>query len=205
MLSVYLGLLGLVAFVGGVAMLGIWVRLRPTKDTAERASRIAHSLFFTCLGVPVLIALFYPGLRNLDPLVSLEPLFALSVRVVLGVVLSVPGVYLMGASNVALRALGSGANAFRLTERVVFGNVFEYTRNPMSLGYYMVSLAIALLSGSTLLTLYVVLGLIPAHLFFLLFFRGSGAGAALRRPVPPLRDRVPFLLPTRFPGSRHTA
>lgn len=196
MLSVYLGLLGLVVFTGGVAVLGVWVRRRPVKPVAERASRIAHFLFFTCLGLPILIALFHPGLSRLDGLVGLEPLGGLALRIALGAALMIPGLYLMGASNVALRALGSGANAFRLTERVVLGNVFEYTRNPMSLGYYMLSLAIALFWGSTLLTLYVALGLIPAHVFFLTFFEARELEVRFGDPYRRYRARVPFLLPT---------
>ena len=69
-----------------------------------------------------------------------------------------------------LRARGDGANAFRLTQRVVAADVYRRTRNPMSLGYYLACVSIALLLGSSLLLGYVLLGVIPAHLFFLKFF-----------------------------------
>lgn len=186
---------GLLVFVGGVVILGVWLRMRPSREMAERTSRIAHFLFFACLSPPVLVSLVWPGLTRLDPLVGLPPLPFMAVRLVAAAVLLVPGLYFMGASNMALRALGSGANAFRLTERVVHGNVFEQTRNPMSLGYYLLCLALALLSGSTLLTLYVVAGLIPAHLFFLLFFEARELELRFGDSYRDYRARVPFLLP----------
>jgi protein-S-isoprenylcysteine O-methyltransferase Ste14 len=192
---------GLLLFVGGVALLGVWLRMQPSRELAERTSRIAHFLFFACLGLPVLVSLVWPGLTRLDPLLGLPPLPLMPLRLAAAAVLLIPGLYFMGASNVALRALGSGANAFRLTERVVHANVFELTRNPMSLGYYLLCLAIALLSGSTLLTLYVVAGLIPAHLFFLLFFEARELELRFGDSYREYRARVPFLLPRL--GRRH--
>lgn len=200
MVSLYLGIAGLAIFVAAVGVLGVWVRQQPTRAVAERTSRIAHFLFFACLGAPVLVAAFVPGLTHLDPLVGLEPLPFMPLRLVVGAALAVPGLYLMGASNVALRSLGTGANAFRLTQRIVHGNVYEHTRNPMSLGYYLLCVAIGLLSGSTLLTLYVLLGLIPAHLFFLKFFEERELPLRLGSSYEAYRARVPFLVPT---GRRH--
>ena len=54
-------------------------------------------------------------------------------RMPVGVVLAVPGLYLLAVTNRALRALGSGANAFRLTSSVVQERIYASTRNPMSL------------------------------------------------------------------------
>jgi hypothetical protein len=47
-----------------------------------------------------------------------------------------------GISNKSLRALGSETNAFRLAERIVEKDIYKYTRNPMSLGYYLNALCI---------------------------------------------------------------
>ena len=66
MATIYLGALGLLAFVLGTIILGLRLRQHPTRDTAERASRIMHFLFFAGLGAPFLIAIFYPGLGELD-------------------------------------------------------------------------------------------------------------------------------------------
>ena len=89
----------------------------------------------------------------------------------MGIALAVPGLYFLTVSNKSLRALGSGTNAFRLTKHIVEADIYKYTRNPMSLGYYLFSLGVDFISGSTLLSLYVLFGLVPAHLFFLRFLK----------------------------------
>ena len=156
-----------------------------------------HALFFAGLGLPFWIAVASPGLTRLDALVGLGPLPAPSLCVAAGLLLAAPGLYLLAASNKSLRAVGEGANAFRLTRLVVARAVYRRTRNPMSLGYYLTALALALLAGSTVLTLYVLLGVVPAHLFFLKFFEERELelrfGDAYRR----YPAGVPFLLPRR--------
>ena len=82
----------------------------------------------------------------------------------------IPGIYLFSASNAALKRIGRGAAAFKLTEAVVQSAVYKRMRNPMSLGYYLVAVAISLLAGSTYLTCITVLLLIPAHAFNLKYF-----------------------------------
>ncbi len=198
MLAIYLGLLGLFAFVAGVLACGIWLRRNPTRVNAEKSSRIMHFLFFSGLGAPFLVALIFPGLNNLDRLLGLPPLPFAPVCLAIGVLLALPGLYLLGASNRLLRAIGSGANAFRLTQRIVAGDVYQYSRNPMSLGYYLAALSIALLCGSSLLTLYVLLGIIPAHLFFLKFFEERELELRFGQTYQQYRQKVPFLFPRGF-------
>ncbi len=203
MLSIYLGLLGLLVFVFGLVALGIGLRKHPTKVNAEKYSRVMHFLFFACLGVPFVIGFFSPGLRHLDGLVGLHPLPFQVLFLVAGILLALPGLYLMGASNKSLRALGNGANAFRLTRRIVANDIYQYTRNPMSLGYYLIGLSIAFLSGSTLLTLYVVFGIIPAHLFFLKFFEELELELRFDEAYKLYKHEVPFLFPRIPPHTYH--
>ena len=99
MLTLYLAVAALIAFVAGVGILGLWVRRSPARSTGEQASRIAHFLFFTCLGVPVLVALFTPGLTRLDALAGLDPLPYRTACLVLGVALAIPGLYFFSGSN----------------------------------------------------------------------------------------------------------
>lgn len=195
MFTLYFAVAALVAFVAGVGVLGLWVRRSPTRSTGEQASRIAHFLFFACLGAPVTVALFTPGLTHLDQLAGLDPLPYRTASIALGVVLAIPGLYFFGGSNKALRALGSGANAFRLTQRVVGKDVYRLTRNPMSFGYYLLCLAIALLSGSTTLTLYVALGIVPAHIFFLKYFEERELALRFGPSYAEYKRDVPFLIP----------
>jgi protein-S-isoprenylcysteine O-methyltransferase Ste14 len=195
MVTLYIGLLGLLAFLIGVLVLGVWLRWNPSKENAEKSSRIMQFLFFVGLGPPFIIAIFTPGLTHLDELVGLNPLPARTVFLIIGIVLAVPGLYFMGMSNKSLRALGSGANAFRLTTRIVERDIYQYTRNPMSLGYYLIGLALGFISGSTLLTLYVVLGIIPAHLFYLKFFEELELDLRLGDSYRQYKQKVPFLFP----------
>jgi hypothetical protein len=116
------------------------------------------------------LGLFYPGLTHFDGLFGLRPLPWRPVFLTLGILLAVPGFYFMVITNKLLRSLGSGANAFRLTKKIVAEDIYKRTRNPMSLGFYLLTLAMGFVSGSTLVTLVVLLGLIPAHIFFLRYF-----------------------------------
>ena len=195
MVVLYLGLLGLVAFIMSVWILGLWLRKYPSKVNAEKSSRIMHFLFFAGLGTPFLISVFYPGLTHLDELVGLEPLPLKPLFLIAGIILAIPGLYFLGISNKLLRSLGSGANAFRLTKQIVEKDIYKYIRNPMSLGYYLFSLSVGLMSGSTLFTLSVLLGLIPAHVFFLKFFEELELELRFGESYKEYKQKVPFLIP----------
>ena len=195
MVTIYLGLLGLLAFTSGAVILGLWLKKHPSKANAEKSSRIMHFLFFAGLVTPGLISLFYPGLAHFDGLVGINPLPWNTFFLVTGIILAIPGLYLLGVSNKLLRDSGSGANAFRLTRRIVERDIYMYTRNPMSLGYYLYSLSMGFIAGSTLVTLVVLLGIIPAHLFFLKFFEELELGLRFGESYEQYKQKVPFLIP----------
>ena len=195
MVVIYLGVLGLLAFVMGVAILGVWLRVHPSKVNAEKSSRIMHLLFFAGLVAPSLIITFYPGLTHLDGLVGFDPLPWNPFFLIVGIVLAIPGLYFLIVSNKLLRDLGSGANAFRLTKQIVEGDIYKRTRNPMSLGYYLLSPSLGFISGSTLVTLAVLLGLVPAHLFFLKFFEELELGLRFGESYEQYKQKAPFLIP----------
>lgn len=195
MFVLYLGLSGLLAFVLGVAVLGVWLRKNPAKENAEKSSRVMHFLFFAGLVAPGSIMLFFPGLTHLDGLIGMQPLPWKPFFLVLGILLGIPGLYFLGISNKSLRALGSGANAFRLTKQIVETDVYQRTRNPMSFGYYLGGIALGFVSGSRLLTLVVLLGVIPAHLFFLKFFEELELELRFGETYKEYKGKVPFLFP----------
>jgi protein-S-isoprenylcysteine O-methyltransferase Ste14 len=196
MIVAYLGLAGLLIFIIGTGILGVWLRRYPSQANAENSSRIMHFLFFAGFGTPFLISLFYPGLTHLDDLIGLESLPWRTAFLIAGIVCAVPGLYFLAASNKSLRALGSGTNAFRLTKRIVEADIYKYTRNPMSLGYYLFALGVGFISGSSLLTIYVLFGLIPAHLFFLRFFEELELELRLGESYKEYKQKTPFLIPT---------
>lgn len=195
MFVLYLGLVGILAFAVGAGILGVWLRLNPSKENAEKSSRVMHFLFFAGLVAPGSIVLFYPGLTHLDELVGMQPLPWKPLFLVLGILLGIPGLYYLGISNKLLRTLGSGTNAFRLTKTVVETDAYQRTRNPMSFGYYLGGLALGFVSGSRLLTLAVILGVIPAHLFFLKFFEELELELRFGESYKQYKGKVPFLIP----------
>ena len=65
----------------------------------------------------------------------------------------------------------------------------------MSLGYYLFLLSVGFMSGSTLFTLGVLLGLIPAHIFFLKFFEELELEFRFGESYKQYRQKVPFLIP----------
>lgn len=195
MFVLYLGLIGLLTFVIGAGVLGVWLRKNPTKDNAEKSSRVMHFLFFAGMIAPGSIMLFYPGLTHLDELVGMQPLPWKPFFLALGILLGIPGFYFQGLAHKLLRALGSGTNAFRLTKTVVETDMYQRTRNPMSFGFYLGAIALGFVIGSRLLTLAVILGVIPTHLFFLKFFEEFELELRFGEAYKEYKQKVPFLIP----------
>jgi protein-S-isoprenylcysteine O-methyltransferase Ste14 len=195
MFTIYLTLLGILIFAAGTATLGVWLRKDRTKENAEKSSRIMHFLFFVGLVGPPIVGIFYPGLTHFDELMGLKSLPWKPFFLVLGIILAIPGLSFLGITNKLLRALGSGANAFRLTKQIVAQDIYERTRNPMSLGFYLFALALGFVSGSTFITLAVVIGLIPAHIFFLKYFEELELELRFGASYLEYKKSVPFLIP----------
>jgi protein-S-isoprenylcysteine O-methyltransferase Ste14 len=151
MIIIILQLLGWIAFLVGSIILGIWLRRHPQPAMAEKTSRILHSLFWLVYGLLGVIGLIYPGLPHYDQLLGIHPLPLRPLCIIGGIVLLLPALCLSFVSNRALRRLGHGANAFRLTRKLVEGDIYQRTRNPMSLGLYLTCLALGLLAGQPVL------------------------------------------------------
>ena len=73
--------------------------------------------------------------------------------------------------------------------------VYTYTRNPMSLGYYLWVLGLGLVAGSRFTVIVVILGFIPAHIFFLKYFEEFELELRFGETYRRYRQRVPFLIP----------
>jgi len=195
MFVLYLGLIGFLVFTMGVGILGFWLRKHPSQENAEKTSRIMHTLFFAGVVAPAVIMLFYPGLTGLDRLIGLTSFPSSSIFLVSGILFAFPGLYLLGVSNKLLRSKGNGANAFRLTDRIVQTDIYKRTRNPMSLGYYLWALSLGFITGSRLFTFVVLLGFIPAHIFFLKYFEELELELRFGEAYRQYKQKVPFLLP----------
>lgn len=195
MFTIYWIVLGSIALAMGAAVLGVWLRKNPSRENAEKSSRVMHFLFFAGQIAPSMVGLFYPGFSHLDELVGLQPLPWKPLLLVVGILLAIPGFFFLGVTNKLLRALGSGANAFILTKRVVDADIYKRTRNPMSLGFYLLALGTAFITGSTFATLVVAFAVIPAHILFLKYFEEKELELRFGESYLEYKKRVPFLIP----------
>ena len=78
---------------------------------------------------------------------------------------------------------------------MVNGYVYKLTRNPMSLGFYLGCLALGFLSGSTYFALWLLIEIIPAHIFYIKFFEERELELRFGNPYLEYRKKVPFLIP----------
>ena len=176
-------------------VIGARIRRNPAKENAESLSRVSHLFFWIGLVLPELLGILHPGLAAFDGLVGIPSLPPSVLMHASGWVLLVIGIYLLAASNVALRTQGAGYAAFRLTRRIVAQSVYEYVRNPMSLGMYCAYIGISLSAGSSYLLMDAVLIIIPVHMFNLKYFEQNELLARYGTQYSEYMHRVPFILP----------
>lgn len=193
--------IGVLVFTLGTVILGRRIRRVSGKTEAQRASRISHLLFWGCLLAPGLIGLVYPGLRHYDELLGFPSLPLKPLAFVLGLLVLLPGIGLMIASNHALSKVGRGSAAFFLTKEVVLRGVYLRTRNPMSLGFYMACVGVGFLAGSLAATLGALLVITPVHLFNLKYFEERELELRFGEPYRDYRRHTPFLLPRFVRGK----
>jgi len=192
---------GALAFLVGTLVIGARIRRNPNKENAESLSRVSHLLFWGGLVLPELLGVLRPGLAAFDGLLGLPSLPPSVFIRASGWFLLAAGAYLVAASGLALRTKGEGYAAFRLTRRVVAQSVYEYVRNPMSLGMYCGYVGISVLAGSSYLLLGAVLVVIPAHVFNLLYFEQGELLARYGTSYADYMRRVPFILPLPHGGA----
>jgi len=152
-------------------------------------------MYWSCLVFPGLISFFYPGLTRYDELLGMPSLPFRSSALLVGIFLVGFGSVLLVVSNKCLIKVGKGAAAFLLTQQIVRESVYQRTRNPMSLGFYLACIGVGLLAGSTTLTLGALLVVIPVHIFNLKFFEEVELDLRYDQTYREYKQRVPFLIP----------
>jgi protein-S-isoprenylcysteine O-methyltransferase Ste14 len=187
--------IGLLSFLAGSIWLG-WLTRHPGKSrTAENASRVSHALFWIALVLPGAVGLIYPGLTAYDELFGMPSLPATPLWIAAGLVLLAGGLALMMASNRFLIKKGRGAAAFLLTAHLVTDGLYGWTRNPMSLGFYVACLGVGMIAGSLTVTLAVLLIVVPVHVINLKYFEERELELRYGKEYVDYKRRVPFLVP----------
>jgi protein-S-isoprenylcysteine O-methyltransferase Ste14 len=205
MQMIYLQIIGCVLFFLSTIVLGIFLRKYPSVKVRETTTTALHFIAIVALFLPVLIGIFYPGLTAYDELLGIQTLPYRTIGVSLGVIFIPIGIFFVAVSNLALKEKGHGQAVFFLTKNVVSGYVYKLSRNPMSLGFYAGCLGLGLLAGSTYFTLWLLIEVIPAHIFYLKFFEERELELRFGHPYLEYKKRVPFLIPLfrniSVPGS----
>ncbi len=170
-------------------------------ERAAELSILAQMFFYTMLFSPAMLGVFYPGLPRFDALVGLPPLPYRPYAFIVGALMLGPGLYITSVSSKALIHFGKGYRAFRLTKHLVEGGMYRRVRNPMALGFYLTCVGIGLMVGSTYAVLVSIFLLVPAHIFYLLYFEELELALRLGPEYLRYKGRVPFLIPALF-GSK---
>lgn len=195
MIVVVLQLIGIMIFVAGTFLIGRNLRRHPTREAAERLSKLEHLLLYGPFSLPGFILILHPGLNHLDGTVGIPPLPFYPLMALAGALMLIAGSCLMVASNRALVFSGKGMAAFKLTQNLVEGGIYNRTRNAMSLGFYLLYLGVALAVGSSYLTIVTLFGLIPSHLFFLKYVEEAELLIRYGDSYAEYKKRTPFLIP----------
>lgn len=203
MLMIYIQIIGCGFFFLITIALGIFLRKYPSEKARKTTTMFLHFIALFAFLLPVLIGIFYPGLSTYDDLLGIQSLPYKPLRVAFSVILIPIGIFFVAISNFALLDHGRGQAAFFLTKNVVNGYVYNLIRNPMSLGFYLGCLALGFLSGSTYFTLWLLIEVIPAHIFYLKFFEELELRLRFGKSYIEYKERVPFLIPHIRRGSRN--
>lgn len=189
---------GVIVFVLTTFLCGKLIRKRPNLAYAQIPIRVVHSCFWVLLVFPGAMGLVYPGLSKMDTLSGLIPLPGKTLTMLLGILLSLTGVYYCLASTQLLARLGRGAMAFKFSKRVVVSGVYHQVRNPMALGYYLLLLGVALAAHSTYFFLFTLFLVIPSHIFYIKYFEEFEVALRLGDPYIQYKRQTPFLIPRFF-------
>ncbi len=195
MLMVYIQVIGCGIVVIGTIVLGLLLRKYPTNKMRKITTMIMHFMGFMCWIIPIVAGLFYTCFASYDELLGIPSLQFKEISVLFGSVMLLLSFFFIALSNLALLQHGQGTAAFVLTKNVVERYVFKLTRNPMSLGFYLGCLAFGLLTSSTYFTLWVLIEVIPSHIFYLKFFEEKELELRFGQSYLEYKKGVPFLIP----------
>ena len=196
MIFIYLQAIGCLVFVICILVFGVLLRRHPSKQMAEKTAKVVHFFFFIAVVLPMVIGFSNPGLTQYDEVLDLPSLPLRPISILAGMIMMTIGLFLVTISITVLLKKGAGAPAFALSETVVSEDIFALSRNPMSLGFYLICIAIGLLAVSTFFVVWSLVVLIPVHIFFLKFFEELELEVRFGQPYLEYKQKVPFMIPS---------
>ncbi len=202
MITVFIQGFSVLFFVASTIVLGRRLRRCPGGELAGKTRWINRLLFYNGMVFPWVLGIFYPGLTRFDALLGISPLPHRLVAFIVGAVLLGPGLYLMTVSRKTLSYFGKGVPASRMAMRLVKGGIYNRVRNPMALGFYLTCVGVGLMVGSSYVTLFSLLVVIPAHIFNLKYLEELELELRLGQPYIEYKQRVPFMIPGRKGPSK---
>ncbi len=198
MRAIYLLLIGLGVFVISTFVLGILLRITNSKKAAEIITRIMHLILVISTTLPLAYAIFNPFLSifEFDRFLNIPSLPFPMISRAAGVVMMVIGIGLANLAAGTLLFSGQGFPLMILTEKMADNFLYKRTRNPMIMGLYLLIVGIGLLACSISFTLWLLIALIPSHIFWLKFFEERELEMRFGQSYRDYKQRVPFLIPS---------
>lgn len=178
--------------------LGILFKKYPSKSFAELSTPIIHVIFVIMYGIPLYSfykQLIRNGFTQYDKILGIPLLPFHSSLHLVGTVTLLLGIFICLISILTLFDSGRGLPGIVLSEKLAAKGIYSLTRNPMSLGFYSVLISIGLRSGSTFVTVWSLLVIIPTHVCFLKFFEERELTLRFGQPYLEYREKVPFIIP----------
>ena len=183
MFAIYIQAIGCGATVLSSIGLGIWLKKHPSTSFADLSTRILHAILFIIYILPLInvyVRLTREGFTQYDKILGIPLLPFHSSLHLVGTVTLLLSIFFFLISILTLAISGLGLPGFVLSEELAAKGIYSFTRNPMSLGFYMILISIGLRSGSTFFTVWSLLVIIPTHVCFLKFFEERVKGSNLR-------------------------
>jgi len=206
MQTIYLLVIGLGVFVISTLVLGFLLRTIHLKKPAEIITRIMHLILIFSVPLPIVYAISNPFLNifKFDEFLNIPSLPFPIISRAAGVAMLLIGACLGTLATWLLLFRGLGFPLMILTEKLADNFLYKRMRNPIMLGLYLFIVGIGLLAGSTFFTLWLLIALIPSHIFWLKFFEERELEMRFGQSYREYKQRVPFLIPSfrKMPGTR---
>ena len=136
---IYTQLVGCVTVVICSITLGILLKKHPSKTFAKAITIIIHTIAIFAYIIPLFSVLYSANFTRYDVMLGIPLLgFQTGLKIV-GTVMILLGIFFCLISFLTLAFSGMGLPGIVLSEELVAKGIYTFTRNPMSLGFYIIA------------------------------------------------------------------